>query len=136
MSDYHESWDAVPEEARRFHRALKSLQEEIEAVDWYHQRLSVTGDASLVALLAHNRDEEMEHASMLLEWLRRTMPGWDVQLRRYLFTTAPLLAVETNSPDGDEAAERTDDGDGPPPLAHPSSGANGLGLGDLRGGRA
>jgi uncharacterized protein len=94
MSEYHEKWDALPEPARLFHRALKSLQEELEAVDWYHQRLSVSGEASLVELLAHNRDEEMEHASMLLEWLRRNMPGWDGQLRKYLFTEAPLLEVE------------------------------------------
>ncbi len=94
MSEYHESADALPEEAKLFHRALKSLQEEIEAVDWYHQRLSASSDDSLVALLSHNRDEEMEHAAMLLEWLRRAMPGWDRQLRKYLFTSEPLLVVE------------------------------------------
>ncbi len=94
MSEYHESWDALPEDAKRFHRALTSLQEEIEAVDWYHQRLSVTADRSLADLLAHNRDEEMEHAAMLLEWLRRHMPGWDAQLREYLFSEGPLTGIE------------------------------------------
>jgi len=90
MVDYHESWEALPEEARNVHRALASLKEEIEAVDWYHQRVVLCQDASLQAVLAHNRDEEIEHACMTLEWLRRNMPGWDQQLRAYLFSDAPI----------------------------------------------
>jgi hypothetical protein len=75
------------------HRALASLQEELEAIDYYHQRVDVTGDESLKEVLAHNRDDEMEHASMLLEWLRRTVPTLDLQLRKFLFSTGSLTAL-------------------------------------------
>ena len=94
MSEYHESWDALPEEVRAVHRAIASLQEELEAVDWYHQRVAVTADAELRAILEHNRDEEIEHAAMLLEWLRRNMPGWDGELKDYLFTSEPITELE------------------------------------------
>lgn len=90
MADYNESWDHLPEEARNFHRALKSLTEELEAVDWYHQRVVLTEDDELRAIMAHNRDEEMEHAAMTLEWLRRKMPGWEKELKDYLFTDKPI----------------------------------------------
>ncbi|MCH8025078.1 MAG: ferritin [Candidatus Marinimicrobia bacterium] len=83
---YQEPYDQLPEEVRAQHRALQSLVEEIEAIDWYNQRVATTKDEALKAILAHNRDEEMEHASMLLEWIRRNLPGWDQQLREYLFT--------------------------------------------------
>ena len=83
---YQEPYEQLPEEVRAQHRALQSLVEEIEAIDWYNQRVAVTKDEALKAILAHNRDEEMEHASMLLEWIRRNLPGWDQQLREYLFT--------------------------------------------------
>jgi uncharacterized protein len=100
MSEYHEPWEHLSDEARNFHRALKSLQEEIEAVDWYHQRYSLCPDEGLRAVLAHNRDEEIEHACMMLEWLRRNMPGWDRQLRTYLFTEAPIVEVEQGEAGG------------------------------------
>jgi hypothetical protein len=90
VTDYHEPPDALPAEARDFHRALASLREEIEAVDWYHQRVVLSADDELRAVMAHNRDEEIEHAAMTLEWLRRRMPGWDEQLRRYLFTSGRI----------------------------------------------
>ncbi len=94
MSDYHEPTDELSNEARDFHRALTSLKEEIEAVDWYHQRVERCHDADLKAVLAHNRDEEIEHACMTLEWLRRKMPAWDSQLRAYLFKSEPIIAME------------------------------------------
>ena len=75
-------------------RALHSLIEEIEAVDWYQQRVDVTDDESLKAILEHNRDEEIEHACMALEWLRRNMPGWDEELRTYLFTEKKITELE------------------------------------------
>jgi ferritin-like protein len=90
MSDYHEPAEALSPEVRDAHRALTSLKEEIEAVDWYHQRVALCQDASLRDVLAHNRDEEIEHACMVLEWLRRSMPGWDEQLRTYLFKEGPI----------------------------------------------
>jgi len=67
------------------HRALISLKEEIEAVDWYHQRIELCSDPELKRVLQHNRDEEIEHACMTLEWLRRKMPGWETRLRDQLF---------------------------------------------------
>ncbi len=94
MSDYHESWDGLPGEARDIHRALTSLKEEIEAVDWYHQRVVMARDKELKRILAHNRDEEIEHACMTLEWLRRHMHEWDGQLREYLFREGDITGHE------------------------------------------
>lgn len=77
-----------------FHRAIASLQEELEAIDFYHQRVEHAGSPDLKGVLAHNRNDEMEHAAMLIEWLRRTTPEMDLQLKKFLFTTGdlPLLA--------------------------------------------
>jgi uncharacterized protein len=85
MSNYHEPVEELSNETRDYTRALVSLKEEIEAVDWYQQRIDVASNEELKAILAHNRDEEIEHACMTLEWLRRNMPGWDEELRNYLF---------------------------------------------------
>jgi len=76
------------------HRAIASIQEELEAVDWYDQRVDATDDAELAAVLAHNRDEEKEHASMTLEWLRRHDPALDRHLRTYLFSAEPVTEIE------------------------------------------
>ncbi len=97
MSDYHEPVDQMSEENRNFVRALRSLIEEIDAVDWYQQRIAVSENAELKAILAHNRDEEMEHACMTLEWLRRNMPGWDEKLRTYLFSEGDITMLEKES---------------------------------------
>ena len=94
MTAYHEPLTEIDEKARDIHRALNSLKEEIEAVDWYHQRVVASKDESIKAVLAHNRDEEIEHACMMIEWLRRNMPQWDEELKTYLFTTAPITQVE------------------------------------------
>ncbi len=91
-SGYNEGGISV--RARQVHRALASLQEELEAVDYYHQRADQSEDESLKAILLHNRDEEMEHAAMLLEWLRRDMPEFDAALKTFLFTTRPVTEVE------------------------------------------
>jgi len=82
---------------RERHRAIVSLMEELEAIDWYDQRVDATSDESLRAVLAHNRDEEREHAAMALEWLRRNDPTWDRVLRTYLFTEAPITEVEAEA---------------------------------------
>ncbi|WP_010664449.1 encapsulin-associated ferritin-like protein [Marinilabilia salmonicolor] len=94
MSNYHEPAEELSQEARNFSRALNSLKEEVEAVDWYHQRVDLTEDESLKKIMAHNRDEEIEHACMTIEWLRRNMPGWDEELRTYLFTEGDITELE------------------------------------------
>ncbi len=87
---YHEPVEELSDETRDLHRAVVSLIEELEAVDWYDQRVDASKDAELKAILAHNRDEEKEHASMLLEWIRRKDPAFDKELRDYLFTEKPI----------------------------------------------
>ena len=82
---YHEPVEELSEATRDMHRAIESLMEELEAVDWYNQRVDACKDKKLAAILAHNRDEEIEHAAMVLEWLRRNNKVFDEQLRRFLF---------------------------------------------------
>lgn len=103
---YHES--GLSDNAKDVHRALASLIEELEAVDWYNQRADVTGNPELKAILLHNRNEEIEHAAMALEWLRRRIPEFDEELRTYLFKSAPITEIE-----GGETG--TEDGDGNQP---------------------
>jgi len=83
---YHEPIEELSDETRDMHRAIISLMEELEAVDWYNQRIDVCKDTELKAILVHNRDEEKEHAAMVLEWIRRRDPKFDGELRDYLFT--------------------------------------------------
>ena len=106
------------------HRAIVSLMEELEAVDWYDQRVAATQDPSLAAVLAHNRDEEKEHAAMVLEWLRRRDPVLDEQLRTYLFSEAPVTEVEAIAEA--EGAAPADAGPAAP-------GGGSLGIGSLKG---
>ena len=91
----HEPGDRLSPSTVDRHRALASIQEELEAVDWYDQRVDATDDPGLASVLAHNRDEEKEHAAMTLEWLRRNDPVLDQHLRTYLFTSAPVTEVDT-----------------------------------------
>ena len=93
---YHESASDLRAATRDLHRAISSLMEELEAVDWYQQRIDACQDQELAAILAHNRDEEKEHAAMLIEWLRRRDARFDKELRDYLFTDKPLVALEKN----------------------------------------
>lgn len=83
---YHEPINELSDETRDMHRAITSLMEELEAVDWYNQRVDACKDAELKAILEHNRDEEKEHAAMVLEWIRRRDPKMNEELRDYLFT--------------------------------------------------
>lgn len=87
---YHESIDKISPATQDMHRAIMSLMEELEAVDWYNQRMDVCGDSELVAILEHNRDEEKEHAAMLMEWIRRKDSTFDKELKDYLFTEKPI----------------------------------------------
>jgi len=83
---YHEPLEQLSDATRDMHRAITSLMEELEAADWYNQRVDACDDPELTAILAHNRDEEKAHAAMLLEWIRRRDPKFDQELRDYLFT--------------------------------------------------
>ena len=87
---YQESASDLSDEVKDMHRAIESLKEELEAVDWYNQRVDVCKDDDLKAILAHNRDEEKEHASMILEWIRRKDPIFNKELKDYLFTEKPI----------------------------------------------
>lgn len=100
---YHEPLDQLSATTKDMHRALVSLQEELEAVDWYRQRADASGNEELRGILLHNMREEVEHACMVLEWLRRNSEDFDEQLRTYLFTDKPILEAE-------EEAEGEDDG--------------------------
>lgn len=87
---YHEPVSELSDETRDMHRAIISLREELEAVDLYNQRVDACKDKELRAILAHNRDEEKEHAAMLLEWIRRCDSKFDHELKDYLFTEKPI----------------------------------------------
>lgn len=87
---YHEPIDELSDDTRDMHRAITSLMEELEAVDWYNQRVDACKDADLKAILAHNRDEEKEHAAMVLEWIRRRDPAFDKELKDYLFAEGDI----------------------------------------------
>src|ERR671919_69827 len=91
---FHESEERLTTASRDMHRAIISLMEELEAVDWYQQRMDATESPELRDILRHNRDEEKEHAAMVLEWIRRRDPSWDRFLRQYLFTDQPIVGLE------------------------------------------
>lgn len=96
-SQYHEAEETLTVSTKEMHRALQSLMEELEAVDWYQQRVDATEDPELCAVLMHNRDEELEHAAMILEWLRRNNSKFDETLRRYLFTDGDITKIEKSA---------------------------------------
>jgi uncharacterized protein len=113
----HEPRELLDDATVDHHRAMTSLTEELEAIDWYDQRVKATSDPSLAAVLAYNRDDEKEHAAMALEWLRRHDPALDRQLRKFLFTTTePITEVGA---DGDESPA--------------TDGSGSLGIGSLKG---
>ena len=87
---YHEAIDELSDDTRDMHRAITSLMEELEAIDWYNQRVDACKDTDLAAILAHNRDEEKEHAAMVLEWIRRRDSTFDAELKDFLFTDKPI----------------------------------------------
>jgi hypothetical protein len=93
-SGYHEADSKLTDRTRDLHRALASLQEELEAIDWYQQRVDATSDPELAKILAHNRDEEKEHAAMVLEWIRRQDVKFDEVLREFLFQDGPIVGRE------------------------------------------
>jgi ferritin-like protein len=119
----HESADIIGSEAVDTHRAIVSVMEELEAVDWYNQRAKATANPELRAILEHNRDEEKEHAAMVLEWLRRTDPKIAQHFKTFLFTDGPITEIEANMEEGaDEDAN----------AAPPASGDGSLAIGSLK----
>jgi uncharacterized protein len=122
---FHESEEHLSPATRDMHRAIVSLMEELEAVDWYQQRMDATHDDGLRDILRHNRDEEKEHAAMVLEWIRRHDPAFDSKLREYLFSEGSIVAREAVLEQQAAAP------------AAAGGGANGatVSVGSLRGGR-
>lgn len=118
----HEDASKLGPEIIDQHRAIVSLMEELEAVDWYNQRAKATGNRELRAILEHNRDEEKEHAAMALEWLRRTDSKFAEHLKTFLFSEGPITGIEATMIHGTGAG---DAGDGPSPDGS-------LGIGSLR----
>jgi hypothetical protein len=117
----HEDRSVLNNEVLDRHRAISSLMEELEAIDWYDQRIQASSNEQLRAILTNNRDEEKEHASMVLEWLRRHDPAFDARLRTYLFKQGPIRDVGANAP-ANQA------------VAAPSGEDGSLGIGSLRAG--
>lgn len=101
-AEYVEATKLLSEKVKDDTRALQSLVEEIEAIEWYHQRADVCTDESLKEILLHNRNEEMEHATILFEWLRRNMDHLDEPMKTYLFTKKPLTEIEAEQRESDK----------------------------------
>jgi ferritin-like protein len=120
----HEPAELLSEPTKNLHRALISLIEELEAIDWYQQRADACSDPALKAVLLHNRNEEVEHGSMTLEWLRRQDATFDKFLRRYLFKEQDIIEIE-------EAADEEEAGGGDGG-ATPAVTDNSLGIRSLR----
>jgi len=114
----HEPRELLDDASVDHHRAMTSLCEELEAIDWYDQRVKATSDESLAAILAYNRDDEKEHAAMALEWLRRRDVALDTQLRKFLFSSGPITEV------GEQVSNES---------ASTVSVAGSLGIGSLKG---
>ena len=93
---YHEPVEELSQATRDMHRAIVSLMEELEAVDWYNQRVDECQDEELKKILTHNRDEEKEHAAMVLEWIRRKDPKFSKYLKEFLFTEGSLVDLENH----------------------------------------
>lgn len=108
----HESADKLSPQTIDRHRAIVSIMEELEAIDWYDQRLEAAHDDELRDILRHNRDEEKEHAVMTLEWLRRHDPKLDEHMRTYLFAKKPVLEIEEDAEQGDDDKASSNDAQG------------------------
>jgi hypothetical protein len=130
--EFHEPRDRLPERIIDEHRAVTSMIEEFEAVLWYEQRAAVTTNPELKEILIHNRNEEREHAMMLLEWIRRNIDGYDEEMRTYLFKDAPITELEelAEGGEGDDENEGDDETD---PAAKPVD--ESLNIGSLKGGK-
>jgi ferritin-like protein len=110
--ELHEDPGTLKPETIDQHRAIVSIMEELEAIDWYGQRVAAATDDELRSVLAHNRDEEIEHAAMVIEWLRRHNATFDAQLKTYLWSEGPITQVEAAAEGGDAGAAPAGAGDG------------------------
>jgi uncharacterized protein len=124
---YHEPLELLSEETRNMHRAIVSLKEELEAVDWYQQRAEACSDEELRGVLVHNKNEEIEHAMMNLEWIRRHSEVFDANIKTYINAQGPILAVEKQ-----QTAGEGEGGAEPKKAAAPSRSSD-LGIGSLKG---
>jgi uncharacterized protein len=123
---YHEPIELLSEETRNMHRAIVSLKEELEAVDWYQQRAEACSDEELRGVLVHNKNEEIEHAMMNLEWIRRHSATFDANIRTYINAKGPILTVEKDRTAAEGGGETS------PSLAGAASSSS-LGIGSLKG---
>jgi ferritin-like protein len=124
---YHEPLNLISEKTKDLHRAITSLMEELEAIDWYQQRAEATQDPTLRAVLEHNRNEETEHAMMVLEWIRRNNPIFDVNVHTYLMQEGPITEIEKIKKDGSNGPTS-----GSTSSSGSSSSGESLGVGSLR----
>lgn len=131
-SMYHEPVEELPQETRDITRAIVSMKEELEAIDWYNQRAAATQDQELKNLLIHNRDEEIEHASMLMEWLRRLIPAFDEELRTYLFTQGPIDTIEEQQAAAEEGGGNEASAESDAQTSTNKSNAGDLGIGKMK----
>ena len=104
----HESADKMSDETKNLHRAVVSLMEELEAVDWYQQRAEACTDKELSAILTHNKNEEVEHAMMTLEWIRRKHPVFADNIKTYLNTKGPITELEDAATSGEKGSDEDD----------------------------
>lgn len=118
MAELHEPREKLAESTLDLHRAINSLIEELDAIDWYQQRVDASSDEALQRILAHNRDEEVEHAAMVLEYLRRRLPVLDRMLREYLFTEGEITSIEETKKRAQAPAARAEAD--PPPAPAPA----------------
>ena len=136
----HERDEALSDETKNLHRAIVSLMEELEAVDWYTQRSEGGTNDELREILIHNLDEEIEHAMMTLEWIRRNHARFAENVEEYVGTSGPIVGLEATS---EGRAESENDakaaaggaareaGGAEPAKGH---GGGSLGIGSLKGG--
>ncbi len=122
----HEAPELLSDDTKNMHRAIASLREELDAVDWYQQRADACTDDELRAVLVHNKNEEIEHAMMVLEWIRRHSNVLDTNAKTYLYSSGPITAVERRTTGGAEGLGGGDEAR--------AEGSQSLGIGSLKAG--
>ncbi|MEO6599558.1 MAG: ferritin-like domain-containing protein [Polyangiaceae bacterium] len=139
--NYHEPLELLSEDTKNTHRAIVSLMEELEAIDWYQQRAEACTDPELAGVLTHNKNEEVEHAMMTLEWLRRKQPVFADNIATYINSSGPILEVEeqlTGGGNGEGGSPAKGKGEGGESKSKAGSSksynsSESLGIGSLKG---